>query len=143
MSPLRYFAYGSNLDADQMRARCPSSRPLVRARLTHHRLGFTYFSTRWDGGAADVIPDSEDEVWGAVYELDERDLGLLDGFERGYDRVHLEVRGDGGDLYRTTSYCVRSKRDFAPHRVYVEKMLSWGERWRLPPGYLARLRRLL
>ena len=45
MSPAPlYFAYGSNLDAEQMKARCPTARPLRTARLADHRLGFTHYS---------------------------------------------------------------------------------------------------
>ena len=35
-----YFAYGSNLDAAQMRARCPSAKLLGAAILDGYRLGF-------------------------------------------------------------------------------------------------------
>ena len=136
-----YFAYGSNLDADQMRARCPSSRGLFRARLPHHRLDFTYYSSRWSGGAADVVPHSDHEVWGVVYELDEEDLVRLDRYEGGYDRVHLEVTDDAVAVHRITSYAVRHKYSFSPHRAYLEKMLTWGDHWGLPPAYLSALRR--
>jgi len=137
-----YFAYGSNLDADQMQSRCPSSSPRFRARLHHHRLDFTYFSSRWNGGAADVVPHSGAEVWGVVYELDEADLSRLDRFEGGYDRVYLEVRSDREELVRVTSYTVRVRRNFAPGPIYLDKMLTWGLRWEFPDAYLERLRRL-
>lgn len=32
-----YFAYGSNMDREAMRVRCPNSRALGRARLARHR----------------------------------------------------------------------------------------------------------
>ena len=47
MSRVLYFAYGSNLDPEQMASRCPSARVAFLARLADHRLDFTYFSTRW------------------------------------------------------------------------------------------------
>ncbi len=47
-----YFTYGSNLDTEQMKRRCPGS--LVRdvGRLKGYRLGFTCFSRGWGGGVA-------------------------------------------------------------------------------------------
>jgi gamma-glutamylcyclotransferase (GGCT)/AIG2-like uncharacterized protein YtfP len=140
VSRVLYFAYGSNLDADQLATRCPTSEARFRARLRDHRLDFTHFSSHWVGGAADVLPHSGDEVWGFVYEMDETDLTLLDRFEGGYDRVVLWVEADDGRDHRTISYTVRNKHTFTPTEVYLEKMLRWGEHWELPPGYLARLR---
>ena len=137
-----YFAYGSNLDREQLRERCPSSRGRFRARLRDHRLDFTYYSSRWTGGAADVVPHSGEEVWGAVYELHDDDFNRLDRFERGYDRVVLTVEDEQGELQRVVSYTVREKYSFRPTRVYVQKMLRWGEHWELPTDYLARLRKL-
>lgn len=139
---VRYFAYGSNLDARQLEGRCPSSRGLFRARLAHHRLDFTYFSSRWVGGAADVLPHSHGEVWGAVYELDETDLARLDRFERGYDRVRLAVLDDEAREHLVVSYTVREKRSFRPTDIYLERMLRGGERWALPEEYLDALRRV-
>ena len=142
MTTALYFAYGSNLDAEQLEQRCPSSRPLFRARLRDHRLDFTYFSSRWGGGAADVLPHSDAEVWGVVYALDGPDLRHLDRFERGYERVLLWVESDAGERHIVTSYTVRLKRNFRPTELYLEKMLRWGERWDLPAEYLARLRQV-
>ena len=139
---IRYFAYGSNLDARQFEERCPSARGLFRARLAHHRLDFTYFSSRWVGGAADVLPHSDSHVWGVVYELDERELLRLDRFERGYDRVALRVMDDANVEHPVVSYTVREKRSFRPTDIYLEKLLHWGEHWRLPGEYLEDLRRV-
>jgi len=141
MSRLLYFAYGSNLDAEQLAQRCPSSRGLYRARLPDHRLDFTYFSRRWVGGAADVLPHSGEEVWGAVYELAEADLMRLDRYEAGYDRVVLRVEADDGALHHAVSYTVTAKYNFPPTETYVERMLRGGERWKLPTHYLEQLRR--
>lgn len=140
MSQLLYFAYGSNLDPEQMTSRCPSARGLGRARLRDHRLDFTYFSMRWSGGSADVVPHSGDNVWGALYELEPADLARLDRFEGGYQRVFLSVLDEAGCSRNVVSYDVRVKRSFRPTASYVQKMLFWGEHWDLPESYLAQLR---
>jgi hypothetical protein len=135
-----YFAFGSNLDADQMAQRCPGSRPGFRARLPDHRLAFTHPSRRWGGGAADVIAAPGDSVWGLVWELGPGDLDRLDHYELGYARIALEVLDDAGRSHPVTSYSVRTKGEHRPTRLYLDKMLRWGERWQLPPDYLAGLR---
>jgi gamma-glutamylcyclotransferase (GGCT)/AIG2-like uncharacterized protein YtfP len=142
MSCVRYFAYGSNLDAEQMARRCPSASALFRAFLPHHRLDFTYFSTRWSGGAADVVPHFGEQVWGIVYALDAAELVRLDRFEGGYQRVFLSVRDEEAREHRVVSYQIQIKRSFPPTSSYLEKLLVWGEHWSLPEAYLTRLRRV-
>lgn len=135
-----YFAYGSNLDADQMRARCPGSRPLFRARLEDHRLEFTYLSPRWRGGAADVVAAAGEHVWGVVYALSDDDWPKLDGFEAGYARAQRRVLDDGDRPHDVTTYTVVEKGRFRPTREYLDKILRWGEVWKFPGPYLERLR---
>ncbi len=142
MSLVRYFAYGSNLDAQQMAQRCPSSRALFRARLRDHRLDFTYFSSRWWGGAADTVPHSGESVWGIIYELQTAELAQLDRYEAGYRRMLLSVEDDRGSPHTVVSYSILHKLSFRPAADYVLRMLDWGERWNLPREYLEDLRRV-
>ena len=136
-----YFAYGSNLDEQQMRERCPGSRALFRARLPEHRLDFTYLSaTRWRGGTADIVPEPGSVVFGLVYAMGDGDFASLDGFEAGYERVRLVVEDDAGASHAVTSYRVREKGSFAPHELYLGKILREAERLRFPVEYTAKLR---
>lgn len=101
----RYFAYGSNLHVAQMVARCPSARPLGAAYLPGHTLGFFGRSRGWDAsGVANVRPvpeppggvhheEAQDRVYGAIYELTEEDLHILDGYENMYQRERRHVYG--------------------------------------------------
>ena len=86
-----YFAYGSNLNWPQMKARCPSSRFICVARLLDHQFGITRHSRLRNCGTANVIPAPGKEVWGALYEICNEDLVILDGFEDGYRRQILQV----------------------------------------------------
>ncbi|MBW2279513.1 MAG: gamma-glutamylcyclotransferase [Deltaproteobacteria bacterium] len=141
MNLVSYFAYGSNLDADQMRERCPSSQALARARLDDHRLDFTHWSRRWRGGAADVIREPGATVWGVVYRLCTDDLERLDRFEGGYARIQVRVEDASGARHEALSYSVREKSSHAPCPAYLARMVDWGERWGLPESYLEDLRR--
>jgi hypothetical protein len=55
MGQVLYFAYGSNLDDEQMRSRCASAQPVARAVLPNYALAFGGFSHRWDGAVASVV----------------------------------------------------------------------------------------
>jgi len=50
-----YFAYGSNMDWNQIRGRCPSASFLGIAVLLDHRLAFSRYSTTRNCGVADAV----------------------------------------------------------------------------------------
>lgn len=105
-----YFAYGSNLDGAQMRARCPSARALGRARLEGHALAFGGFSGHWGGAVASVVRVRGHAVEGVLYALTEVDLRALDAFEGHpwvYERVARVVTGEGGARRRAFVYALR------------------------------------
>jgi len=86
-----YFAYGSNMNLEQMKKRCSSPKVLGNARLTGYKLGFYGYSGIWDGAQETVVPDLEGEVWGVLYELQFFDCEQLDGYQ--------DVRFDGTGPY--------------------------------------------
>jgi hypothetical protein len=84
------FSFGSNLDENQMLARCPSARPGYRAVLPDYALTFTGFSHSWGGAVASVVRSPGAHVFGVVYLLSTDDLVSLDRFEGhpfAYERV--------------------------------------------------------
>ncbi len=80
-----YFAYGSNLNTAAFTDWCrknhhrviplKSGRPAV---LDNHRLCFPIYSDIWGGGIADIVYDPGKYVAGALFELSESDLDLID-----------------------------------------------------------------
>src|SRR5260370_28717436 len=76
-----YFAYGSNMDWDQMKTRCPSACFVGVAVLRDHRLAFTRRSKKRACGVADAVPEEGAAVWGAVFEIADVDIGRLDDTE--------------------------------------------------------------
>ncbi len=81
-----YFAYGSNMDWPQMQRRCPSSRFVCAARLPGYRFAIARHSRLRNCGTANIFAYPGSEVWGIVYDVSDRDLGTLDGYEDGYRR---------------------------------------------------------
>jgi gamma-glutamylcyclotransferase (GGCT)/AIG2-like uncharacterized protein YtfP len=70
---MMYFAYGSNLNWEQMKQRCPDCFPVARATLKGWKLQFR--------GPLDIEPDARSEVHGAVFSISEDDLEALDQYE--------------------------------------------------------------
>lgn len=109
-----YFAYGSNLSRKQMSARCPDSEPRFIATLPNHRLIFTGWSRQWRGGVASIKPLQGEKVVGAVYEVSERDLRLLDKFEgypANYDRVTKRVITESDQWLEVVTYVKRQQSE--------------------------------
>jgi len=146
-----YFAYGSNLDPDQMRAHVPDARVVGLAVLRDHRLTFPLYSEHWGGGAAGVTHAHSGAVWGALYELSEADLAALDAYEgwKGpgdhhnlYDRDLATVeltRPDDGSVprrVRAYTYFARTLNPTPPSRRYLDTVLKGARYHRLPPEYI-------
>jgi hypothetical protein len=70
-----YFAYGSNMDVEQMRIRCPASRVLGTARLGGYRFRINR------RGVATVVAEAGAVAWGVVWDLTREDEQTLDGYE--------------------------------------------------------------
>jgi gamma-glutamylcyclotransferase len=111
-----YFAYGSNLDETQMRARCPGARLGLRAVLKNHTLVFGGHSSRWGGAVASVQRAHGAEVEGLLYRLNDQDLDRLDHFEGcpwSYERVARQVVAEDGRR-RLVQVYQQPDRDFVP-----------------------------
>lgn len=102
-----YFAYGSNLNQKQMRQRCPDSKPRFVAILPNYKLVFSGWSRQWRGGVATIKFLRGEKAWGAVYEISERDLRLLDkyeGYPGNYHRMKVTVFDEDGKAVEVWTY---------------------------------------
>ena len=102
-----YFAYASNLSRRQMAERCPEARPLFTARLPHYKLIFVGWSRKRRGGIATIRGSKGDVVIGALYDISDRGLRLLDKYEdypAGYDHLKVKVITEDGDFVEAVTY---------------------------------------
>jgi gamma-glutamylcyclotransferase (GGCT)/AIG2-like uncharacterized protein YtfP len=144
-----YLAYGSNMDPEQMRARCPDAPLLGPARIPGRRLAFTRMSVRTfpGSGVADLVPDAGLTAWGALYRVTDDDLRTLDDYEgagSAYRRVTIAVRPtEDSDMAAVTYVVARpSPSEIPPSPAYLERMLAGAHHCRLPAAYLAFLESL-
>lgn len=149
-----HYAYGSNMDWEQMRRRCPSARFVGIAALPKHRLAFTRRSASRGCGVADAVPDDDREVWGIVYEIDLRDVGSLDaseGFRPGraknaYRREERHVFADGEKsrpLMVSVYFAEPQENPPPPNSEYRRLILSGARHWHLPDEYITKLEQIV
>jgi hypothetical protein len=139
-----YFAYGSNLNnkaviewARHFGHRPPAMRPGKPAVLDNYRLSFPIFSEYWGGGMADIVYDPGKYVAGALFDLSESDLSVLDhkvgrktenGKESGlYRRIEVKVAplGKGDPVAAVTYQGVNVERyDIPPTRHYMDMVIQ-------------------
>jgi len=135
---LYYFAYGSNMNWQQMQRRCPSSRFVCVARLSDYQFGITRHSRLRDCGTANVFPAQGKEVWGIVYDVTASDLAILDSFEDGYRREILPLHAveDGKAPLRALVYIADIEHNVPrPNAEYRRLMVEGAKHWQLPVFY--------
>jgi gamma-glutamylcyclotransferase len=137
------FAYGSNLAAAEIGDWCPEARFAGVARLPDHRLALNRRSIRWGGGAADIVPASGEEVWGALYEIPDGALDALDAKEGqgwAYRRVEVDVERAGRRIPATAYEVVEKEPEEVPATTEYAALLVRAARERgLPDHYVRRL----
>lgn len=140
-----YFAYASNLNLGQMKRWCPASRFLKTVFLEGHRFVYDGFSVTWDGAVGNIVKSEAESVWGALYDITERDRLTLDAFEgypRAYDRKDVEVRDRDGNTYQATTYTRTGRALGKPHPDYEKVVLDGAKECALPEEYVDRYLRV-
>jgi len=148
-----YFAYGSNMDWEQMRQRCPSAKFVSIAKLKDYRFAIARTSHSRGCGSAGVLPQAGANVWGIVYEIDAKDFGPLDAAEdfvpgRGknsYTRRECTVYADGdeGKTFLVSLYFPEGEENPPlPNAEYKRLIVGGARHWRLPQGYVVELERM-
>ena len=138
-----YAAYGSNLDPEQMRERCPHSPSRGSGWLVGWRLTFGGEDLGWEGALATVVEDPDHQVFVMVYDVpvqDERALDRWEGADTGlYRKIRVRVQTLTGDelcwLYVLDGY-----EGGLPSARYLGLMADAAERAGAPDDYVAGLR---
>ncbi|GBF34069.1 hypothetical protein DCCM_3181 [Desulfocucumis palustris] len=137
-SGLLYFAYGCDLDPEQMYLkRCPGSHYLCRAALDGFRLAFDRYSAEWGGGQASFRRCENSTVWGALYHVKPEHWSALDNVEvTPYcRRVRVPVKTSFG-LFCAECYQSFPAEIALPSKKYLDKIISGGHFFGLPQKYL-------
>jgi len=106
---MKFFLYGDNVNPTQLKRRAPEHQFVTLATLPEHTIRFCRWSSQWRCGLATIVPSPGERVWGAVFEVTDEDLKLLDQFENdvpqgAYRHVQVTVLTEGGEKMLVTTY---------------------------------------
>lgn len=148
---IRYFAYGSNMDEEDLDRWCESRGfSLVKflsvspAKLDGYRLCFNYFSASRNGGVANIMESDEDHVFGLLIEMEECDLETIrtkEGYPNFYTEISVDVqRLDGTVVQDIRTYKVVKSREEPSHQPptkdYLRLIIRSAIRYGFPADYV-------
>lgn len=120
-----YIAYGSNINLEQMKYRCPNSKVIGKGIVKYWKLYFNlHADIRYTGNEGDVVPvliwDIADEDWTA--------LDRYEGYPKYYitDVIETEFLNSNDEVYKTEkciAYIMTNERGagFAmPEEYYIQ-----------------------
>ena len=125
-----YIAYGSNINLKQMAYRCPHSKVVGTSKIKGYELEFR--------GVATIVPKENASVPVLIWELDERDLPVLnkyEGFPSFYrqEKMPFELNGKS---YKGMAYLMNRGTIFPPSPQYYNTILQGYQENGLDESYL-------
>jgi len=131
-----YFAYGSNMVASQMAARCPNASVIGVACLKGYR--FRINSRR----VGTVIPDQTHQVYGLLWDITPWDLLALDRYEDVkaglYEKANVVVELSDRQV-EALIYFATDQSVGLPRPRYMKDVVAAAKQWELPQTYIQEL----
>ena len=124
-----YFAYGSNLDAAQMAARCNQPKLVGIAFLKDHRFVFAGVSpNRENMGVGSMRRAENCQLAGVVWDITDDDLRALDakeGYPKRYSRAQMQVTDLHGKTHVTYVYFKTNESPLNPPcQAYLNQVVQ-------------------
>ncbi|CAH0774654.1 unnamed protein product [Bemisia tabaci] len=150
-----YFAYGSNLLTKRIHINNPTAVRKGIAKLENYRLDFNYYSHRWKGCAATVVPDEGKHVYGALWEIGNENMAALDKQEgvdtHVYEVIKVSVQTPEGTSVESRSYQLcdlpppvpegeKFPDERRPSKIYLRTIIDGAIESKLPAEYITYLR---
>ena len=110
-----YFAYGSNMNLDQMAYRCPDAEVVGRCVLKDYRLAFR--GNRRGYGVASILPESGSEVQGLLWKITpkcEQSLDFYEGYPNLYEKKEVVVQTRTGEQAGVAVYIMNEPYQSQP-----------------------------
>jgi len=144
----KYFAYGSNMLTERLRARCSSAKPIQLGTLNGYSFEFSKPSIDTSGKATIVKSGTVGaRVWSVLFDVDTSDLDALDkaeGYGNGYDRrPDFAVNTSAGESVKATTYfAMELDRTLKPYDWYRALVIAGAKQHDLPKELIAELERV-
>ncbi|KAK4872974.1 hypothetical protein RN001_015003 [Aquatica leii] len=144
-----YFGYGSNLLKERLERSVKATRMGI-GKIKDYRLDFDYFSKRWNGSVATIVPDSEREVWVAIWRIPKGGFKKIDKqegvAENVYKRFKVNVEMPDGNTINGYTYMLTKNPDRyiplnqlpnarQPSKSYMDVIVKGAEESGLPTFY--------
>ena len=130
----RYFAYGSNMDKQQMKDRCPQSEKQEKAELS----GYEFFINK--RGVANIRPNKDKRVLGFIYNITKDDEEKLDSFEGVQYGTNTKQNSIALNAFH---YMAKEINEGQPREGYLEKIIKAAQVNDFPKEYVTELERWL
>lgn len=111
-----YFAYGSNINLEQMAWRCPGAEVFGPAVLEGYELLFRGNSRR-GSGVATIAPKKGSRVYGLLWKItpgNEQSLDIYEGYPSLYEKETLLVRTPNSKSWAVMAYVMTDERIRVP-----------------------------
>jgi len=147
-----YFAYGSNMDKEDLDKWCkkkghPVVEPLSTpspAKLNGYKLSFNYLSPSRNAGAANIIESENDCVYGLLSGLGDSDLDTIrvkEGCPTFYNEIYVDVeKFDGTLVQNVKTYKVVKDQEKPGHqpptKYYLQLLIKNAKRYNFPDDYI-------
>ncbi|HNN49203.1 MAG TPA: gamma-glutamylcyclotransferase [Marmoricola sp.] len=138
-----FAAYGTNLDPVRMGERCPHSPQHTIGWLEGWRLTFGGEEHGWDGALATIVPDPDEHVFVAVYDVTDQDVAELDKWVAAdtglYSKVKVRITALTGDTVAWV-YVLNAYEGGLPSASYLGLLANAAEAADAPADYVSALR---
>ena len=125
-----YIAYGSNINLEQMAYRCPHSKVVGTSEIKGYELEFRSVAT--------IVPNKGASVPVLIWELDDRDLPILNRYE-GWPRLYRQKKMPfemDGKSYEGMAYLMNHGIISPPSQQYYNTILQGYRENGLDESYL-------
>lgn len=123
-----YFAYGSNMNIEQMAFRCRAAEVVENVHVEGYRLAFCGRPS--GNGVATILPEEGNHVDGVLWKITkecERNLDYYEGYPHLYGKETITVKNAEGKERDVTVYTINEpykSQLSAPSSVYLEGILE-------------------
>lgn len=131
-----YFAYGSNMNLEQMEFRCPNAEVVGNVTLKDYRLAFR--GRPYGSGVATVIPEKGSQVEGVLWSITpdcEMSLDRYEGYPHLYGKEKITVQDAKGNEHLVMVYTINEPYKscpLMPSDYYLKGILEGCRENRIP-----------
>lgn len=135
---INYFAYGSNMDLEQMKTRCPSGHKLLGVGVLED---WEFFVN--SRGVANIIMDENSKVYGLLFKISETCVGNLDeheGYPNIYSRLDLPIKFNDEEINAWVYIDNNFKEVGKPRTNYLDRIVKAAQKFEFPKKYIKHLK---